>query len=259
MSDFRTDAAARLAPFDLPAADEPRIVEELALHLEARYAELRRDGHDDATARRQVLDEISDDALRQGGWLSLPIRAAAAPAPMAPASGPFDALARDLRYAMRSLWRQPSFTIAAVLALALGIGGTTAVLGTLDAVLLRPMPFPHADRLFVPVGQNLFEGLPARDGVLRRRGRLASRGRTVRRGVPLPIRRCRSHRASAIPNASGLRSSISVLPRRRRRPAGWAHACRRRSPAGRAGRGRDQPRALAAPVRRRGGRRRSNA
>ncbi len=155
MSDFRTDAAARLAPFDLPAADEPRIVEELALHLEARYAELRRSGHDDATARRQVLDEISDDALREGGWLSLPIRAAAAPAPMAPASGPVDGLARDLRYAIRSLWRQPGFTIAAVLALALGIGGTTAVLGTLDAVLLRPMPFPHADRLFVPAGQNL--------------------------------------------------------------------------------------------------------
>ena len=95
MSDFRAEAAARLAAFDLPAADEPRIVEELACHLEARYAELRRDGHDDATARRQVLDEISDDALRQGGWLSLPVRAAAAPTPMAPASGPVDGLARD--------------------------------------------------------------------------------------------------------------------------------------------------------------------
>ena len=158
MSDFRLEAAARLAAFDLPSADEPRIVEELALHLEARYAELRRDGHDDATARRQVLDEISDDALRQGGWLSLPARVAATPA--APASGPVDALLRDLRYAVRSLRRQPSFTIAAVLALALGIGGTTAVLGTLDAVLLRPMPFPHADRLFVPVGQNLSRGIP---------------------------------------------------------------------------------------------------
>ena len=187
--------AARLAAFDLPAADEPRIVEELALHLEARYAELRRDGHDDATARRQVLDEISDDALRQGGWLSLPARAAAAPPPMAPASGPVDALLRDLRYAMRSLRRQPSFTIAAVLALALGIGGTTAVFGTLDAVLLRPMPFPHADRLFVPVGQNLSRGIPARDGVLCRRGRLASGVRIVRRAGPLAARQCRSHRS----------------------------------------------------------------
>ena len=158
MSDFRAEAAARLATFDLPAADEPRIVEELACHLEARYAELRRDGHDDATARRQVLDEISDDALRQGGWLSLPARVAA-PTPMAPASGVVDALVRDLRYALRSLWRQPSFTIAAVLALALGIGATTAVLGILDAVLLRPMPFPQANRLFVSVGQNLSRDL----------------------------------------------------------------------------------------------------
>jgi putative ABC transport system permease protein len=160
MSDFRAEAAARLAALDLPAADDPRIVEELALHLEARYAELRRDGLDDAPARRQVLDEISDGALRQGGWLSLPAGAAAAPAPMAPPSGPGDALLRDLRYAIRSLRRQPSFTIAAVLALALGIGGTTAVLGVLDAVLVRPMPFPHADRLFVPVGRNLSRGIP---------------------------------------------------------------------------------------------------
>ena len=67
MRDFRADAAARLAPFDLPPADEPLIVEELALHLEARYAELRRTGVDDAAARRHVLDEISDDALREGG------------------------------------------------------------------------------------------------------------------------------------------------------------------------------------------------
>ena len=161
MSDFKAEAAARLAPFDLPAADEARIVEELALHLEARYAELRRDGLDDAAARRQVLDEISDDALRQGGWLSLPAHAAPqAQAPMAAATRPVDALVQDLRYAMRSLRRQPGFAIASVLALGLGIGGTTAVLGTLDAVLVRPMPFPHADRLFVPVGQNLSRGIP---------------------------------------------------------------------------------------------------
>ena len=159
MSDFRAEAAARLAAFNLPAADEPRIVEELALHLEARYSELRRDGLEDATARRQVLDEISDDALVEGGWLSLPARAPA-PAPITPAGGSVDGLLQDLRYAMRSLRRQPSFTITAVLALALGIGGTTAVLATLDAVLLRPMPFPHADRLFVPVGQNLSRGIP---------------------------------------------------------------------------------------------------
>ncbi|HZB26650.1 MAG TPA: ABC transporter permease [Vicinamibacterales bacterium] len=159
MTEFRAEAAARLAAFDLPAADAPRMIEELALHLEARYAELRRDGQDDVSARRQVLDEITDDELRQGGWLSLPIRTVAAPVPTAHSSAPADALLRDLQYAVRSLRRQPGFMIAAVLALALGIGATTAVVGTLDAVLLRPMPFPHADRLFVPAGQNLSRGI----------------------------------------------------------------------------------------------------
>jgi putative ABC transport system permease protein len=160
MTDFRAEAAARLATFNLPPAGESRIVEELALHLEARYMELRRDGHDDATARRLVLDEISAEALREGGWLRLPAHRVATTESIAPATGPVAGLLRDLRYAVRSLGRQPGFTMAAVLALALGIGGTTAVVGVLDTVLLRPMPFPHADRLFVPAGQNLSRGIP---------------------------------------------------------------------------------------------------
>lgn len=159
MSDFRAEAVARLAAFNLPPAEEARIAEELALHVEARYAELRRDGHDETTARRRALDEISEDALRQGGWVSLPLRTAAPHVPAMPVSRPVDAILQDSGYAMRSLRRQPAFTIAAALALALGIGGTTAVVGTLDAVLLRPMPFPHADRLFVPVGQNPARGI----------------------------------------------------------------------------------------------------
>ena len=53
----------------------------------------------------------------------------------------------DLRHAWRSLWRSPTVTIGAVLALALGIGATTSVFSLLNAVLLRPLPFPEADRL----------------------------------------------------------------------------------------------------------------
>jgi putative ABC transport system permease protein len=162
MNDFKAEAAARLAALDLPGPDHPALVEELAQHLDARYAELRRDGDDHETATRRALDEISDEALRRGGWHTLRLQhdATPMPPPAVPASGRIEALVRDLRYAARSLWRQRSFTTAAVLALGLGIGGTTAVLGTLDAVLLRPMPFPHADRLFVPVGQNLPRGIP---------------------------------------------------------------------------------------------------
>lgn len=59
---------------------------------------------------------------------------------------PMDAL-RDVAYAWRHCRRAPGFTAAATLTFALGIGITTAVLTVANAVLLRPLPFPNADRL----------------------------------------------------------------------------------------------------------------
>ncbi|HUX66305.1 MAG TPA: ADOP family duplicated permease [Terriglobales bacterium] len=59
------------------------------------------------------------------------------------------ALAGDLRFAGRQLRRNPGFTLASVLVLALGIGVGTAMFSVLDAALLRPLPYPHADRLAV--------------------------------------------------------------------------------------------------------------
>jgi hypothetical protein len=65
---------------------------------------------------------------------------------------------RDARVGLRSLRRTPSFAITAVLCAALGIGVTAAILSATYSILIRPLPYPGADRLVAVYSENTARG-----------------------------------------------------------------------------------------------------
>lgn len=113
------------------------IDDELQFHMEARAADLQRGGMSaDAArcqARRLLGNELSlRDRTRDADvWVRL------------------ETALQDMRYAARTLWRAPLFTIAATLTLAIGIGVNTAMFAVVYGVLIRPLPYADADRLYM--------------------------------------------------------------------------------------------------------------
>ncbi|MEX2301814.1 MAG: permease prefix domain 1-containing protein [Bryobacterales bacterium] len=151
MPDWKSHIRSRLQSLRLSPAREAEIAEELAQHLEDRWHELMANGATPADAAETARTEFDDGRLqsllghlRQAHWHELP-----PPGPSRAFS--LDSVLIDLRHAIRALRATPSFTIGALLVLALGTGATTAIFSVVDAVALRPLTFPDPDRI-VAVG-----------------------------------------------------------------------------------------------------------
>ena len=119
------------------------IDDELQFHVEMRAADLERGGMAAAEARREAQRLLGNEASLRDRTREADV------------SVRLETTLQDMRYAVRVLGRSPLFTTAAVLTLAIGIGANTAMSAVVYGVLIRPLPYADADRLY-----HLFQSHP---------------------------------------------------------------------------------------------------
>jgi len=127
----------------LPRAVDDKVDAELAFHLEMRTRELVARGVPEAEARERALAGFGDF----GGVRAELARIGQASEGAARRTRFIAEAVQDARFAWRMVTRRRAATLLMVAVLALGIGATTAIFSVVDAVLLRPLPFPEPDRV----------------------------------------------------------------------------------------------------------------
>jgi putative ABC transport system permease protein len=165
--DWQAFVRARLSLPELTPEREARIVRELAAQLEdyCREASARgaSDAEADALAQAQIGDwpRMARELRRADGAHARPRLERLADTIEhihQPTPGALKMLAdliTDARYAVRQLGKSPGFTLVAVLTLAFGIGATSAIFSVVNTVMLKPLPYPEAERLVM-----VFERVP---------------------------------------------------------------------------------------------------